>query len=439
MKKFVPVFLASLLCSASLFAAPPSVFGTAGKKRTGDIEIALAGNAYVVKGKDGARINMKSGLVNWTGEKAMPVAFFCTDSAQKDVELRIRARGNATICVNVNGNKKQTFTVKLNSDDFREYTVGKVSFPKPGYQNIRFRGKEKSGETFGEIESVLLKNISGHTNFVRDFDNYWGRRGPSVHLNYRLPKEANIEYFYSEVVVPEGMDKLGTYYMVSGFGEGYFGIQTNSPTERRVLFSVWSPFDTQNPKEIPEHLRIVQTRRGQDVYVGEFGNEGAGGQSFLRYFWKAGETYGCLTRIRPDGNGNTEYTAYFHVPRERKWFLIASFKRPATSTWYRGAYSFLENFQPDTGYTVRKVFFSNQWAWDKNGKAYEITDAGFSVDATGNAGVRLDYAGGLSDDGKSFFLKNCGFFNEQTAPGKTFERKGSGKAPMINFKALENL
>ena len=30
--------------------------------------------------------------------------------------------------------------------------------------------------------------------------------------------------------------------MANGFGEGYFGIQVNGPNERRVLFSVWSPF-----------------------------------------------------------------------------------------------------------------------------------------------------------------------------------------------------
>lgn len=441
-KQIISVFSAFLLCAATLFAGPPkNVFGTAEKKTSGDLAIELAGNAYVVKGKDGARIDKTDGLVKWTSADAMPTVFFRLEDPQKSVEIKIRARGRSTILVNVNGEKKQTFTVKLNSDDFKEYTVGKASFPKAGYQNIRFKGKNKAGDTFGEVSSVLIKGVGGHSNFVRDFDPYWGRRGPSVHMNYHLPKEKNIEYFYGEVVVPKGMDKVGTYYMVSGFGEGYFGIQVNSPTERRVLFSVWSPFETQDPKEIPEHLRVVELRRGKDVTIKDFGNEGAGGQSFLRYPWKAEENYGCLTRVRPDGNGNTEYTAYFHVPKERKWFLIASFRRPATSTWYKGAYSFLENFQPETGYQRREVFFTNLWVWDKNGKAYEITEADFSVDATGNAGVRLDYAGGLSDDKKSFFLKNCGFFNELTESGTPFERKslGTKAAPIVNFKALDAL
>ena len=70
--------------------------------------------------------------------------------------------------------------------------------------------------------------------------------------------------------------------MVNGFGEGYFGMQCNSETERRILFSVWSPFDTQEPKLIPDSLKIKLLRKGEGVYIGEFGNEGSGGKSFLQ-------------------------------------------------------------------------------------------------------------------------------------------------------------
>jgi hypothetical protein len=47
-----------------------------------------------------------------------------------------------------------------------------------------------------------------------------------------------------EITVPVGQDPIGSYFMANGFGEGYFGFQVNSKTERRVLFSVWSPFRT---------------------------------------------------------------------------------------------------------------------------------------------------------------------------------------------------
>ena len=32
---------------------------------------------------------------------------------------------------------------------------------------------------------------------------------------------------------------MATYYMACGWHRGYFGMQVNSPTERRIIFSVW--------------------------------------------------------------------------------------------------------------------------------------------------------------------------------------------------------
>ena len=38
---------------------------------------------------------------------------------------------------------------------------------------------------------------------------------------------------------PAVEDPVHTYYMACGFQRGYFGMQVNSPTERRIIFSVW--------------------------------------------------------------------------------------------------------------------------------------------------------------------------------------------------------
>ena len=140
---------------------------------------------------------------------------------------------------------------------------------------------------------------------------YWGRRGPSVHLRYSVPQGKALTYAYSELTVPETLDPLGTFYMANGFGEGYFGMQVNGPSERRVLFSIWSPFRTDNPREIPADQRIVALGKGNGVHLGEFGNEGSGGQSYLIYPWKAGRTYRFLTEVIPTGNQETTYTSWF--------------------------------------------------------------------------------------------------------------------------------
>ena len=124
---------------------------------------------------------------------------------------------------------------------------------------------------------------------------------------------------------------IGSYFMVNGFAEGYCGIQVNSADERRILFSVWSPFETDNPDQIPAEAQVRLLARGDDVVTKEFGGEGSGGQSFLRYNWKAGSTYRFLTRVHPDENraGATVYTTWFFAPERNNWRLIASLVPPA--------------------------------------------------------------------------------------------------------------
>lgn len=205
--------------------------------------------------------------------------------------------------------------------------------------------------------------------------------------------------------------------------------------ERRVLFSVWSPYDTQDPKDIPEEYRIKKLAQGEGVHIGEFGDEGSGGQSYLVYPWKADITYKFLTRVQPDGKGNTIFTSYFYATDENRWRLIASFSRPKTDTWYKGAYSFLENFIPNQGYISRKVLFGNQWAITTKGKWIPVTQATFTYDATARAGVRQDYKGGI--EGHFFFLQNCGFFNDNTTFGTKFERNAENCIkPKIDLKKL---
>ena len=275
------------------------------------------------------------------------------------------------------------------------------------------------------------------TAFVRTDEGnfyYWGRRGPSVHLNYPTPAGADVEWFYNEVTVPEGQDVLGSYFMANGFAEGYFGMQVNSATERRILFSVWSPYKTDDPKSIPDDQKIKMLRKGEDVHTGEFGNEGAGGQSYLRYNWQTGNTYRFLLQGTPSGDSTTTYTAYFFAPEQGTWRLVASFKRPHTHTYLKRLHSFLENFIPDTGDKGRRVYFGNQWIRGTSGSWAELTQARFTADATARKGYRMDYAGG--SDKQRFFLQNCGFFADYTEIGKEFDRTATGRGPVVELGKL---
>lgn len=398
-----------------------------------NLKVKLSGNAYVTQQRDGAQIG-EQGLAGWTNPASVVSVYFYLHQPE-ELKLSLNACGQSVVSVACGGKKQQ---VKLSSDSFSVVPAGKVSIKNPGYVRVDISGVTKNGETFGEISELIVDGLKGKASYVTDFSDYWGRRGPSVHLAYTLPEQTT-EWFYNEIRVPKEGEVMHSYYMAAGFGEGYFGMQFNSPTERRVLFSVWSPFDTQDPKLIPESDRIRLLRRGEGVHIGEFGNEGSGGQSYLRYPWKAGETYKFLMHIRPDGKGNTTYTAYFFATEEGQWRLVASFLRPKTDTWYTRAHSFLENFSPEQGYLSRQVEFTNQWALGADGVWRRLNQATFTHDATAGAGVRRDFQGGVVPDQSAFYLKMGGFFDELTPLRSKFERKPVGGMPEIDFAVLEKL
>jgi hypothetical protein len=237
-------------------------------------------------------------------------------------------------------------------------------------------------------------------------------------------------------VVPEEGDIPSSYYMACGFGEGYFGMQNNTPYPRRILFSVWSPFVTDNPAEIPDSMRVQLVRKGAHTTINDFGNEGSGGQSYMHYDWKPGERCRFLMGVRPDKNNTTVYTAYFYDNHQNKWSLVASWRRPQITTWYTHAYSFLENFNPVMGHITRKAYYCNQWARTADGKWVPVTQGRFTCDATGNQKQRLDYKGGVENN--DFFLTMGGFFNDFLESGTPFTREGNvTEAPDVDFSTLE--
>mgnify|MGYP000859075873 FL=1 len=423
MKKNLSVILVLTFLSIGFIFAQDKIY-----------EVKLSGNAYVTSFPSGAAITT-NGLEKWTDSRST-IQTYIYFSQPQTVKLFIKGntKGHSTYLVSFQ-NKKVKLEVNNNVG---EIPVGKFKVKQPGYYPVTLQGLKKTDDEFGRIVSFMVQTNDEHLVYVHDFSDYWGRRGPSVHLNYSLPTDT-IEWFYNEVTVPKEGEVVGSYYMANGFGEGYFGMQYNSEKERRILFSVWSPFDTQDPELIPDSLKIKVLRKGEGVHIGEFGNEGSGGQSFLRYNWKAGNTYKFLTHIKPDGNGNTVYTSYFFATDENRWRLIACFLRPQTHVYYSHAHSFLENFIPEQGYRTRQVFFGNQWCRSKGGKWIEVTGSKFSYDATAKAGVRLDYGGGYDEKSNRFYLKNGGFFFESTPFGSIFNRREEKAPPVIHFNELDAL
>ncbi|MEI7736840.1 MAG: DUF3472 domain-containing protein, partial [Ferruginibacter sp.] len=347
------------------------------------------------------------------------------------------ADGNNKIACTINGITK-SFSPNSNEQNF----IGEWKIIKPGYTKIDMHGISKTGSEFAQLDSFIISGtaVSDSTAFVKNNEGnyfYWGRRGPSVHLNYDLSAvKGDIEWFYNEITVPKGNDIIGSYFMANGFAEGYFGMQVNSPTERRILFSVWSPFNTDDPNKIPEDKKIKLLQKGAGVHTGEFGNEGSGGQSYLQYNWKAGETCKFLIHAKPAANNYSNYTAYFYATEKKQWLLLASFSRPATHTYLTRLHSFLENFEPETGYITRKAHYGNQWVKTAGGEWENITKASFTYDATAKKGYRLDYSGGVYN--ADFVLQNCGFFNFRTTLKTVFIHEANNPPPNIDLNVLNS-
>lgn len=402
------------------------------------ITVPIGGNSWRLGTDTTGGTVTDNGIADWTKARVKFITYFrVSQKGTFKLWLNLKvADGSSKVAVKA---LKSTKQVTVTGNEAKDYYVGEWMTKDTGYIAVELSGISKTGKSFADVSSIKLSgtSVDKKTAYVKNNEGnyfYWGRRGPSVHLNYDSPKNTNIEWFYNEVTVPVGNDVIGSYFMADGFGEGYFGMQVNSPTERHILFSVWSPFKTDNPEQIPENQKIKMLKKGPNVHTGEFGNEGSGGQSYMLYNWKAGNTYKFLIHAKPDADNHTSYTTWFFAPEINKWQLIASFSRPQTSVYLNHLHSFLENFEPEAGMETRKVMFTNQWAVDDKGNWIELAKAHFTTDNTGNMGYRKDYAGGT--DGNAFYLKNCGFFNNYTVPKTWFERPLSGKKPDVDLNSL---
>jgi Domain of unknown function (DUF5077)/Domain of unknown function (DUF3472) len=464
--------LSAISVTPPRFAAPVlllflSFFGfsrvSAQRPEAQRVSIPLGGNAWGSVRPDGTRAPIDSnGITGWDDASTSYTIWFRV-SRPGPIDLSFVAAvpgGSSSIGVSISGVRH---VVDWRGKGMVARPAGRWQIVDTGYQAVDIRGLGKSGPVFANIRSlevgvpgapsVSLPGASsgGHGNpalaFVPNNEGnffYWGRRGPSVHLNYALDSLFNAEWFYNEVTVPPSQDITGSYFMADGFNEGYFGMQVNSATERRILFSVWSPFDTDDPKAIPDSFKIVLVRKGEDVHAGAFGDEGSGGQSYLVYPWVAGNTYRFLLRAEPaptaltsypasarapnsgstpatqPAPNHTRFTAWFYAPETGHWRLIASWDRPATHVWLAHLHSFLENFEPEAGDQGRLALYGNQWAGDSAGRWIPLTRARFTVDNTARKGYRLDFAAG--EQGGRFFLRNGGFFSTYTPIGSWFTR-----------------
>jgi len=409
-------------------------------KRYSKHRVSVSGNSFITSVPENTltgEVITDYGLGNWTNPNTVISTYFRVSKPGR-LYIGLRAKvpdGRSIVKVSL-GNTHKNFSLTRN--EISDHMAGSFHVSSPGYIKVDIQGVEKTGNYFADVTDIIFGGpaATGENIFANNPDSYyWARRGPSCHLGYILPTAEDISYFYNEMTIPEGEDKIGSYFMSNGFSEGYFGMQVISKDEKRIIFSVWSKFTTDNPYEIPPEYKVILNKKGTDVNTSDFGGEGSGGRAFMKYNWETKKTYKFLVESKPDGHENTYYTAWFLPPNESSWRLIASWKKQKVNTYLKGLHVFLENFYPEYGYLGRKAEYKNAWIRTKTGNWLPLSEARFTVDASYKNKQRIDAIGGAI--GNSFFLQNGGFFNDVVEPQTTFLIPAQRvKPPNIDFSNL---
>jgi hypothetical protein len=383
----------------------------------------------------------------WLGETQSPAVeqklTFYIHLKKGEYQLKLSMRPNqddAEYKMNIafNGMKDNDFTPVDKECIVNKSTAGvftlDIHIAREAFYRVEIGGKPTKGTGGLSFTSpITIETPKGGGGEA--YSAKW-QTSPSVHLRYQTDDEKKYDYdwLYGEIQVPEGYDPAYTFYMCIGFYRGYFGIQVNSLTERRVLFSVWDSSDeaVDRDKVNPED-RVALLNKHPDVSAGSFGNEGTGGQSYRKYPWATGVPVKFLMNMRPLSGDFAVYSAWFMDNEADGWKYMASWQAPREKRYFDGFYSFVENFGRGTGQMQRKADFYNMWGRRAdNGQWMEFNKAKLTH-TDGDPDSRSDYEGGISPTAPTRFYMSSGGYTQAVDPGKTIVAKKTEKAPAVDL------
>jgi hypothetical protein len=413
-----PLMPLGLLLSL-VFSVPPGV--SAGELRV------PAFTAYLAPNSDAARVSEKRGITRWNDPKQAVQwygKFERTGQITVKVELNLPIGATSKLKLSVKNQSKEISVQGLGSDMLATADFGSFAIATSGHHRLKLESLNAEGTPAGDLQTLV---IDGDAADNAHFNLKERRNAASVHLKYLVPEGAEVAAFYSEVTAIE--DPTTTFYMACGWHRGYFGMQVNSPTERRIIFSVWdSGNEAVDRKKVDVVNRVQLVGKGEGVYSGDFGNEGTGGHSHLKYVWKTGEKQRFVVTAQPVEKTFTVFSGYWFHPDQKDWMLISSWKAPKEGGWLKGLHGFSENFGGSNGDLLRKALYGNQWVQTSGDKWFELTQARFSHDPTGKSD-RLDRFMGVENG--QFFLSHGGFVDGFSKYGDEFSRAPLGVPPSI--------
>lgn len=386
--------------------------------------------AYTDPENGAARISSTSGVTGWRNPEAKILwfgEFKSPVTLDASLQLRLPENQSSKLRLTVAGQSREA-EAKGAGTNLVTAHFGEFQIKTPGYQRFTLEALNPA-PPFGDLSALVLGGVS--TNSAH-FNLKPRRNAASVHLRYPVPRNVSVAAFYCEMTGLE--DPVATYYMACGWHRGYFGMQVNSKTERRIIFSVWdSGNEAISRGKVADENRVKLMGKGQGVVASDFGNEGTGGHSHLVFPWKTGEKQRFVVTAQPTNNTFTTFSGYWFHPEKKQWMLISSWKAPKDGGWLRSLYSFSENFGGNNGHLPRKAFYGNQWIRTDAGQWLELTSASFSHDGTGKSD-RLDRFMGVENG--EFFLHHGGFVPGYTKSGDKFTRPATGTPPTLDLPPI---
>jgi hypothetical protein len=171
-----------------------------------------------------------------------------------------------------------------------------------------------------------------------------GSPASAQHLWWNLEGQKDATCLYGEITVLATHTTI--YYCGANWhpGEpagGYCGIQHNSGTERRTIFSIWDTSPERHPKVTAADPKTIHNR---------FGGEGEGGHTHMLWPWKVGDTFQFFVRKQKGSKPDSTACLYYVYDREANaWRHSATIESPngghkSVATLGGGLNSFLENF-----------------------------------------------------------------------------------------------
>ena len=380
--------------------------------------------AYLEPSSGGARVSERNGVKGWEDPNQKVLWFGNLKQPGKvecSVELNLPPGATSKLRLTIGSESRETIAT-ADANGAATAKFGAFEIKQAGYMRFELASLNPPKTAAGEINALLL---DGPATQDAHFNLKPRRNAASVHLAYPVLKGMHVSAFYCEMTGVE--EPVATYYMACGWHRGYFGMQVNSPTERRIIFSVWdSGNEAVDRAKVGEADRVTLVQKGEGVHSGDFGNEGTGGHSHLKYPWKTGELQRFVVTAQPVDATHTVFAGYWFHPEKKDWMLISSWRAPKDGGWLRGLYSFSENFGGANGHLPRKALYGNQWVRSDDGKWHEQTTATFSHDPTGKSD-RFDRFMGIENG--QFFLSHGGFLPGFTKYGESFTRPATGNPP----------